>query len=176
MKKVYVMLVALTATAAAAIGVSPAVAQQKRASPHETIYTKVGKSLVQVTYGRPYSKDREIWGKLVPYGKAWRAGADEATTMITQADINVGGANVPAGAYTLYMVPNADGTAKLAISKAIGAWGIPVNEKADLARVDMKKGKAANKVDQFTMTFEKGPVLKFAWAEAEYTVELSPKK
>src|SRR4051812_1164982 len=51
-------------------------AQEKQlASPHETIKAKN----ISVTYGRPYKKGREIFGALVPYGKVWRAGADEAT-------------------------------------------------------------------------------------------------
>ena len=165
MNKVRCMIVALVVAAGAALVATPSVAQQKggRASPHDDVYTKIGGKLVTIYYGRPNAKGRQIWGTLVPYGKAWRAGADEATTLVTQAPIMVGDKEVPAGAYTLYMVPEEKGTTKLAISKNIGAWGIPVNEKNDLARVDMKKESLNLKLEQFTITFEKGA----AWPDAE---------
>src|ERR1043165_4393538 len=132
----------------------PLAAQQQRAastggkSPHETTSAVIEGNRVTVTYGRPFTKDpktgemRKIWGGLVPYGAAWRMGADEATTLITQKPIMIGGTEVPAGAYTLYFIPEEAGTSKLAISKSVGAWGIPVNEKNDLARVDAKKSEA----------------------------------
>src|SRR3954463_10313496 len=88
----------------------PAIAQQKRISPHETISTVAGGNRVTIVYGRPYSKDpktgqvRKIWGTLVPYGKIWRRGADEATLLITQQPIALGETTVPAGAYTLFML------------------------------------------------------------------------
>jgi len=69
---------------------SSLMAQQKRVSPHETISMVIDGNRVTIVYGRPYTKDpktgesRKIWGGLVPYGKIWRTGADEATLLITQ--------------------------------------------------------------------------------------------
>src|SRR5580658_9365696 len=109
----------------------------------------IDKNRVTITYGRPYTKSpktgemRKIWGGLVPYGAIWRTGADEATLLITQKPITIGDATVPAGAYTLFTLPNEDGTAKLVINKQIGQWGVgnkSYDEKQDLARVDLKKG------------------------------------
>src|ERR1700733_3498174 len=106
----------------------PRVASSGGASPHETISTVIGDrrtgDRVTITYGRPFSKDRKIWGTLMPYGKAWRMGSDEATLLITQQPISFGETTVPAGAYTLYMVPAENGASKLAISKQIGQWGV----------------------------------------------------
>src|SRR5262245_44842533 len=107
MRKLGILSIAL----AAAVVITPATAQQKRVSPHETVSAVIAGNRVTITYGRPFSKDpksdkiRKIWGELVPYGKAWRTGADEATTMIIQQDIMIGDTTVPAGAYTLYTVP-----------------------------------------------------------------------
>jgi hypothetical protein len=180
MNKVRCMIVALVVAAGAALVATPSVAQQKApVSPHDKVSTRVGGKLVAIYYGRPNAKGRQVWGTLVPYGKAWRAGADEATTLVTEAPIMVGDKEVAAGAYTLYMVPEEKGTTKLAISKKIGAWGIPVNEKDDLARVDMKKDSVADKLEQFTITFDKGtpgPTLKMAWENAAYSVPLAPVK
>ena len=66
-------------------------------SPHETTGAVVDGNRVTITYGRPSMKGREIWGKLVPYGKVWRTGSDEATILITQKPITIGDVNVPAG-------------------------------------------------------------------------------
>ena len=83
--------------------ISPLMAQQKRVSPHETISKVIDGNRVMIVYGRPYTKDpstgqnRKIWGELVPYGEVWRTGADEATLLITQKPIMLGGAAIPGG-------------------------------------------------------------------------------
>ena len=115
--------------AALALSASPLMAQQKRVSPHETISTVIDGNRVTIVYGRPYTKDphtgeaRKIWGGLVPYGQIWRTGSDEATLLITQKPISFGDTTIPAGAFTLWTLPNEDGTAKLAINKQLGKWG-----------------------------------------------------
>jgi Protein of unknown function (DUF2911) len=179
----------------------PSIAQQKRVassggvSPHETIGAVIGDRRtgcrVTITYGRPYSKDpksgetRKIWGSeaekaLVPYGKAWRMGADEATLLITLQPLMIGETAVPAGAYTLYMVPNENGPSKLAISTKIGQWGVPVDESHDLARVDLKKEALEKPVDQFTMAIDKDPsgggVIKLMWENTQFSVPFTVKK
>ena len=159
----------------------PAVAQQKRISPHETISTVVGGNRVTIVYGRPYSKDpktgetRKIWGTLVPNGKIWRLGADEATMLITQQPIELGGTTVPAGAYTLFMLPSEDG-AKLVISKQLGQWGLQYDEKHDLARVDLKKEPLEKTADQFTMAVDKGGVIRMMWENTQFSVPFTVKK
>jgi len=170
----------------ALVGAMPLSAQQKRLSPHETISKVIDGSRIMIVYGRPYSKKpkseeiRKIWGSLVPFGKVWRMGADEATLLVTQKAIVLGGATVPAGAYTLFMQPEADGSAKLIVNRQIGQWGLQYDEKQDLARVELKKGTAAAPVDQFTMTIEKGAngggVIKLVWEDTEFTVAFTVQK
>jgi hypothetical protein len=176
----------LLLAAALLVGASQLQAQQKRISPHETVSTVVDGNRVTISYGRPYSKDpktgevRKIWGGLVPYGEAWRMGADEATSLITQQSLVIGDTTIPAGAYTLYFVPNEDGTAKLAFSSALGAWGAPVNQKNDVARVDAKKESTEKDFDQFTIAIEKnssgGGVVKLIWEKTAYSVAFIVKK
>jgi hypothetical protein len=166
-------------TAIALLCALPAMAQQERISPHETISAAFDGSRVIVVYGRPYTKDpktgeaRKIWGKLVPYGKIWRTGADEATLLVTQKALVMGKTTIPAGAYTLYTLPAEDGSAKLVINKQIGQWGTQYDEKQDLARIDMKKDAMETPVDQFTMAVEKNPagggVLKMMWENTQYS-------
>jgi hypothetical protein len=166
--------------------------QQKRAastggnSPHETTSAMIDGSRVTITYGRPFTNNpktgepRKIWGGLVPWDKAWRAGADEATLLITQQPLAFGDTTVPAGAYTLYVIPSESGTSKLAISKNLGGWGVPVNEKNDLARVDLKKESTDKPVDQFTMAVAKNPagggLIKLAWENTQFTAPFTVKK
>ena len=164
----------------------PLAAQQKRLSPHETISKAVDGNRIMIVYGRPYSKDprsgeiRKIWGGLIPSGKVWRMGADEATLFITQKPIVLGGTAVPAGTYTLFTLPQADGSAKLIVNRQIGQWGMEYNEKQDLARVDLKKDPAAPPADQFTMSIDKAPdgggVIKLIWEDVQYSVRFTVEK
>ena len=182
--------VTLTILAATLVGSVPAVAQHARVSPHETAYTQIGGGGVMLVYGRPYSKDpkgtevRKIWGGVVPFGQVWRAGADEATLLITQQALERGGAAVPAGTYSLYTLPMADGSAKLIINKQAGQWGTDYDESKDLARVDLKKTATDKPVDQFTMGFDRngdgktatGGAIKMMWENVEYSVPFTVKK
>src|SRR5215470_8945597 len=74
---------------------------------------------ITVDYSSPRAKGRKIFGGLVPYGEVWRAGANEATTFVTTADLMVGASHVPAGSYTLFAIPNKDKWT-LIISKKTG--------------------------------------------------------
>ena len=83
--------------------------KSKRPSPPAKATLDLGgvKS-VTVVYSSPRAKGRKIYGELVPFGKVWRTGANEATTFVTSADITVGGTAVPAGSYTLFTIPEKD--------------------------------------------------------------------
>jgi hypothetical protein len=194
MNRLRFTLIALAVTLAFTL---PAVGQTRsissRISPHEVVSAHIGSRggpLVMIVYGRPYSKDpktgeiRKIWGGLVPFDKVWRTGADEATLMITAKPIVIGDTTIPAGAYTLFTLPKADGTAKLIINKKIGQWGIPYNEDKEkdneLARIDLQKAPApATQVDQFTMSIEPdtvtagasgGAMIKMVWENTAFAM------
>jgi hypothetical protein len=176
----------LTILAASFLGAMPLLAQQARISPHETVGAVIDGDRVTVVYGRPYTKaptsgePRKIWGGLVPFGKVWRTGADEATMLITQKPLMVGDTTIPAGAYTLYTLPEENGASKLIINKELGQWGTNYEEKQDLARVDLKKSAADKPVDQFTIKIEKNPsgggVLKMSWENTEYSLPFTVAK
>lgn len=157
----------------------PLMAQQQRKSPHETTSQVVDHDRVTLVYGRPYMKGRQIWGSLVPNGEVWRTGADEATLLITQKPIVIGGTTVPAGAYSLFTLPAEDGSAKLIINKQIGQWGVgpgSYDEKQDLARVDLKKETLQTPVEQFTMTITREGELKMSWDKTQYSVSFTVQK
>lgn len=109
---------------------------------------------VKVDYSSPRMRGRKIYGGLVPFGEVWRTGANEATTFVTDTNVNVGGKEVPAGSYTIFTVPNADKWV-LIINKKTGEWGIPYKYESDeLARVDMKVSKISGPLENFTIAFE----------------------
>src|SRR5689334_13206121 len=103
-------------------------AQKK--SPPATALGKVAGASITITYSSPSVKGRKIWGELVPYGKAWRAGANEATTFMTDKDIKVEGKELKAGKYSLFIVPS-ENEWEFILNSETGQWGI-------------KKGGAAN--------------------------------
>ena len=170
--------------------VSPPPAPNTRLSPHETISAYCGGNrrtgkLVTITYGRPYSakggkgEARKIWGGLVKWDTPERLGSDEATLLVTPSDLQIGETTIPAGAYTLYIVASENGTSQLAFSRNIGKWGIPVDDKHDVARVNLKKDKLAPQVDQLTLALEGTPtggILRIAWETTEYSVAFDVKK
>ena len=178
--------VAALLTTFAVMGALPLFAQQKRVSPHETISHRIDRKLVTVVYGRPYTKDpksgdpRKIWGTLVPYGKVWRLGSDEATLLVTEAPLQFGDTAVPPGAYSLYMLPDETGASKLIINKQVGQWGTVYDEKQDLARIDLKKDAADKPADQLTLAIEApkdgGGLLRITWEDTTFTVPFTVKK
>jgi hypothetical protein len=181
------ILTSLLALVILAVAASPLLAQERqRVSPHEKVTATVDGNEMIIVYGRPYTKDpksgeaRKIWGGLVPFGKVWRMGADEATLLTTDKAIEMGGKEIAAGTYSLFLLPEEDGGAKLIVNKQTGQWGTKYDESQDVARIDMKKNSAAQPVDQFTIAIEKndgsGGELKLSWDNTTYSVLFSVKK
>jgi hypothetical protein len=172
--------------AAILVSACPLMAQQKRVSPHETISAVVDGNRVTVVYGRPYTKDprtgepRKIWGGLVPFGKIWRTGADEATLLITQKPIVFGATTIPAGAYTLFTLPQADGTAQLIFNKQLGQWGLQYDASQDFARIDLTKEALEKTADQFAIAIAKNPAgggsLNILWDDTRFSAAFSVSK
>src|SRR3569833_2726228 len=78
--------------------------QRPPQSPNDSVSGMIGKASVKIKYGAPSLRGRKILGVIEPYGKPWRAGANAATTIITDKDITVGGKTLAAGKYTIFMV------------------------------------------------------------------------
>lgn len=126
-------------------------AQQPPASPPGQASVKIGAATITIDYSRPSIRGRKIMGGLVPYDKVWRTGANAATTLKTDAALEIGGATVPAGTYTLYSWPG-EKAWKLIINKQTGQWGTQYDEKQDLARVDLKVETLPAPLELFTIT------------------------
>jgi hypothetical protein len=109
----------------------------KGGSPHVKTAWTVDGANISISYGRPSLKGREE-AKLMPPGKEWRTGADEATTLTTDKNLMFGSVHLTPGSYTLYTVPGATEW-QLVISKKTGQWGVPYpGAGEDLGRAPMR--------------------------------------
>lgn len=97
-------------------------APKVRQSPTASVSQDLGLTHVTITYHRPAVKGRVIWGGLVPYGKVWRAGANEATTITFSGPVKVAGHDVPAGTYAFFAIPDKDHWT-LILDKNPKQWG-----------------------------------------------------
>src|SRR3954471_19765489 len=153
---------------------------KKPLSPAATAQCKFadGKSIT-VNYSSPRAKRRKIYGGLAAYRPVWRPGANEATTFVTNTNLNVGGKDVPAGSYTIFAVPSPDKWT-LVVSKKTGEWGVPYpGEGDDFTRTDMTASKTSAPVENFTIAFDQSGskcTMRMEWENTRASVEVSEKK
>jgi len=143
-------------TAIAAIILFTAGAQLKTPapSPPQTIKQDFGLSAIELSYSRPGMKGRKIFGDLVPYGKIWRTGANNATTITFGDDVIISGTKVPAGKYGLLTIPDKDKwtliiTKQLDITTNISAY----KQDQDAVRLTVEAMKMKESMETFTMQF-----------------------
>lgn len=100
---------------------------QERPSPLQETRFQVGGSEALLCYGAPSANEREVMGQLVPFGAAWRMGANEATALHLAGPATIGGVAVQAGSYSLYATPGADAW-EVFVNSNFERWGIPIDE------------------------------------------------
>jgi hypothetical protein len=142
----------------------------KKKSPHES----VSNDNVEVTYGRPYKKDRVIFGELVKYGEVWRTGADEATVITFKKDGTFGGQPIKAGSYALFTIPGEKEWTMIlnGVTKTWGAYDYEKNKDKDVLKVTVPATATAGTVEQFTITLPAKAVV-LAWDKTEVSVPVS---
>lgn len=154
-------------------------AQRPRVSPHETHEFTIDGSRISIEYGRPSKRGRVIWGGLVNWGRWWMPGADESTTLRSDAALVIGTLNVPAGEHTIYMWPDRE-TSKLIINNRTGTFHTFYDQRSDLGRVDFPWRPVSPPVEQMTFTIEPaasgGGTLKLTWDDREYYVPIAVKR
>ena len=154
--------------------------KSQRPSPPAQAQCKLsdGKTIT-VDYSSPRAKGRKIMGELVPYGKVWRTGANEATTFVTDTDLTASKLSIPAGSYTIFTVPNKDNWT-LIVNKKTGEWGIPYKYESDeLGRTDMKASPTSGPVENFTIAFDQSGSsckMNLSWENTQASVEFKEKK
>ena len=175
----------LCTVAAAAVSVS-LVAQDQPApkaplSPPAKAEVSLTDAQISIDYSAPSMRGRKIFGDgtLVPYGKVWRTGANSATTLKTSGNLMIGDLSVPAGTYTLYSLPTAEGW-KLIVNKQTGQWGTVYKEDMDLGRVPMEKAANASPIEKMIIDFENtsgdSTELHVKWADVDASVKVTASK
>lgn len=122
------------------------------ASPKAIINQTIGLTDVEIVYSRPSARGRTVYGNLVPFGKLWRTGANENTTISFSDDVIIAGKTLKKGKYALYSVPNIQSW-EIIFYNTTDNWGTPKNfDEANVAlRTVVKEDAVANSVDTFTI-------------------------
>lgn len=141
-----------------------------RPSPPANASGKIGDALVTIEYSSPAVKNRKVWGELVPYGKVWRAGANEATTIEFSQDVQIEGRHLAKGKYSLYTIPGETNWTVI-FNKATGQWGTEYDERRDALRVSVKPRKAAKMHERLTYVVAKNGIL-LRWENLELPVKI----
>ena len=111
--------------------------------------------IARVIYSRPQRRDRQVFGKLVPYGEVWRTGANEATEITFYKDVMIADAKVKAGTYTLYSIPEKNEWT-IILNKKTLTWGAyEYSNELDLVRINVPVRRMQNSIDALSMAFEK---------------------
>ncbi len=123
-------------------------------SPSTTIKQDFALSSVELSYSRPAVKGRKIFGDLVPYGKVWRTGANQATTITFGEDVTVGGKKVPAGKYGLLTIPN-ENEWTVILSKQLDVTSpAAYKQDQDVVRFTVKANEMPFSIESFMMGFD----------------------
>jgi hypothetical protein len=129
-------------------------AVNQRPSPLAIITMRYKDAYVRITYGQPQKRGREIFGKLVPYDKVWRTGANEATEITTTKNIQINGTLLKVGTYSIFSIPKKDKWT-IIINSDVGLWGAyNYNSKLDVMRFDMSVMTTDTVYESFTMQFD----------------------
>lgn len=192
-----IALVGLVLATAAAVLPNPGAAQDlhpsRRPSPMGMARTTVGDTYISVVYSRPYKRGRDnIFGTeeseaLVPYGKIWRTGANEATQMTVTDDVMIFDHKLPAGTYSIFTTPGPDSwTIHFNTKLGLSGTGFfdPVEQKfeavdlgpTDLVVVTATPGVLEEEVDQLTFAFDEadeGADMCLRWITTEVCVPIA---
>ena len=118
------------------------------------VRTDAKESFMRIIYSRPKKDGRKIFGELVPYGKVWRTGANEATEITFYNDVDFGGKKVKAGTYSLFTIPNQNEWTVM-LNSELNQWGAyRYDESKDVARITVKPKSTAATVETFSITTE----------------------
>jgi hypothetical protein len=142
-------------------------------SPRDSARGRVGSLTVSVDYSRPLRRGRIIWGQVVPWNSVWRLGADVATHITFSAPAKIGGVAVPAGSYTLWMLPSETEASMLVLNKRIRIFGTQYNASEDFARIPLERSPLSQVVDRLTLAVEDDR-LWIRWGDAAYSVTMAP--
>lgn len=147
------------------------IACNKRKSPHEITRSKD----VSVIYGRPYKKDRVVFGQLVPYGQVWRCGADEATEVTFKKDVQYAGQPVKEGTYTLFVIPNENEWTIILNSELeqFGSFDYEKYKDKDVLHATVPVKQLDSTVEQHTIRFNDNNSMVIEWDKTRVVIPIS---
>jgi hypothetical protein len=143
-----------------------------RESPPATATGKVGGKTITIQYSQPSVKGREIWGKLVPYGQVWRAGANETTSIEFSDDVTLEGKPVAKDKYAFFTIPG-EKEWTIILNKTIKWGAFSYKQDEDVLRVTVPVKKAKAFAEKLTYEVSNKGVVSLTWANA--TVEFKVK-
>jgi len=134
-------------SATPAPGMAAASPQEKKAAPEraDATVTVKGKK-ISINYGRPAMKGRDLLAQ-APVGMVWRVGMNQATELSTEADLMVGGKELKAGKYSLWVRRTGEDAWTLAFHPKTGIWGAPAMKEGYAAELPLKLGKASDSAE-----------------------------
>jgi len=164
------LLLLVTAPAAAQRGNN-----EPRPSPNAGVSQTIGTTVIDVEYGRPGVKGREIYGGLVPWGEVWRAGANEPTTIVLSGDVQVEGEQLAAGTYNIFVRPSQEGAWDVIFTEPV-RWGTMFNEANPVLEISAAPREAPDQ-EWLSYRFEDPSAteatLVMHWAGMELPIEIS---
>lgn len=143
-----------------------------RPSPPKTAEATLASGKVTIDYSSPAVKERAIWGELVPYGKMWRTGANEATTIMLEKDMKVGGKLIPAGKYALFTIPGKDKWT-VVINSEWDQWGsYNYNESNDVHRFEVKPKMNKESQERLMFQISESGMVTMMWEKLSISFEI----
>lgn len=137
--------------------------KSKRPSPPAIASETTSKGVkITIDYSQPSVKGREIGKDIAPYGKVWRTGANEPTTIEVDKEVKLEGKTMPAGKYSLWTIPGKDEWV-IIINKKTTGWGTQYEEGQDFFRVNVKPGKASEFTEKMTFKIAKSGKVSLLW-------------
>ena len=148
----------------------------------DSVIATLGSAHVRILYSRPAKRGRELWGKLVPFDTTWRLGADYATQLKTDADLDIGGTTVKAGTYTLWLLPSQGQSFLLVNTKTLDPrdttrrlWGTEWDPANDIAKIPVQKHMDLPAEEERFHIFIENGMLMMHWGNSGYGVSIKAK-
>lgn len=169
MKTIYVFLFCIMLTGA----VTGQEALSPKLSPAAIVTARYKDTYLKITYSQPHKRGREIFGTVVPFGKVWRTGANEATEITITRDIFLNAVLLKAGTYSIFTIPDRIKWT-IIINSEVGLWGdYNYNPKLDVMRFDVPVETLTETYEPFTIHVEQNndrAEITMMWEKTKVTI------
>ncbi len=143
-----------------------------RPSPMRTATASIPNGEITIHYSAPQVKERKIWDALVPYGKVWRTGANEATTITLTGDVKTSAGLLKAGKYALFTIPG-EKEWTIIFNSVWDQWGAyNYSEEKDVLRLTATPRKTDKLVEEFTISVNEQGTVTMAWEYVTVSFDL----